>query len=153
MANLKSLRNSFIKINFSNEGRSIYAPSNDFGGDVILFSVVSESFPHLLKSDVTVIGGRLDGSPVPTDKEFFDLIPLSDKDVELFTSLIYGPDKNAAVFPFGSKTLFVFTRSLRAGGAGLAFIIDIPPSCAAALTPSADAYSYSSDRIVFCLCR
>lgn len=142
----RSSQNSFIKISFSNKGRSIYAPSVKFRGDIILFTVFSESFPHVSKSDVSVIDGRVNGLPVSDGKSFFDIIDLPEKDVDLFLSILYGTGKTSALFPFDGKTLLVFTGILRAGGAGLAFVIDIPPSAAAALAHS-DLYLQSDDII------
>lgn len=126
----KALQNRHIKVDVFSCGASVLGPRVTLREKLLLFSVSSESFPHISRENVSVLSGELAGQGL------FSAIELSDDDFELFLSSTYKPNHNAALFPIKDGLLFVFTRFLRAGGPGLALIIDCPPEAAAALARS-----------------
>lgn len=132
----KTIKNRFIKYSFSPSEVSPFSPPSMPDCDVILFSVSSESFPHVSKDGVSVISVRSSSGKPNSHMSFFDLVSLLDSDTELFCSSILTSGKNVMVFPCGNKTLIVFTRFLRACGMGLALKVNISPSNAASLAHS-----------------
>ena len=135
MTPYKPLKSRTVKIGPSRLRSFRFGPPQELFESLILFSVSSEAFPHFSPDDLIILGGSRSVNGL-AEERLFSHVDLSEEDTELLFSLIYKSEHVAALFPFGTRLLFVSTRFLRAGGPGIAVIIDKDPTCAAALASS-----------------
>ena len=114
--------------------------------DIFLFSVSSDNFPQIPKSGVKIIGGRRASGNIVPGACLFDYISPDDRELPLFFSSFFDPDKSITVFPMNNKILVVYNKLFRYNGLGIVFVYNYSPSAAAAILNSECADTFSNIR-------
>jgi hypothetical protein len=118
-----------IKYNYKPNASRFISEARDPEYDVILFFSESESFPHVSRDSIKIIGGRSSKRSVAPGKCLFDAIDLPESELPLFMQSLYGTREHTILIPLGKKILTVYNPWIRSGGVGIAFIFNYSPLC------------------------